>query len=412
MQDKADVLVLCQLFYPELVSTGQTLTELCEVLDEMGIGVEVLCARPTVMRLERDVPREITHRGIRIRRVWGTSFPKLNLFGRLANQLTYAASTFLHLLFHRRRRPILVLTNPPFLALACAVLSKFGLGNRYVYVIFDVYPDTAVSLGVIAGNGLLARFWEWVNGVSYRHADKVVVIGRCMKGVIQRKLERHGVPEQGKLEVIHMWSDDGRIHPVAKSDNPYVRKWSLDGKFVVAYFGNMGRFHDLETIMEAARRLRGDDGIAFLFVGEGHKKVWSMEFARSHGLANCQFHTYVDREDLTYSLTCCDVGLVSLTKGQEGLSVPSKTYAMMAAAAPIIALLDQSSEVAKVLQECDCGIVMEPGDADSLVAAILSLYSDRLWASRLGANGRRAIDERYNLKSAAEAYGKIIRELN
>ena len=51
----------------------------------MGVDIEVVCAPPTIIDRKTRVPRHIEHRGIRIKRVWGTRFPKLNIFGDIEN---------------------------------------------------------------------------------------------------------------------------------------------------------------------------------------------------------------------------------------------------------------------------------------------------------------------------------------
>jgi len=400
-----ELLVLCQIFYPELVSTGQTLTELCEELVGMGVDIEVVCAPPTITDRKTRVPGYMEYQGIRIKRVWSTRFPKLNIFGRIINQLTYAFSVFFHLLRDTSKRPILVLTNPPFLAVICGLLRMFG-GKPYIYLIFDVYPDTAVKLGVLREGGLLSRLWNLSNRFTFKHASVIVVIGGCMQEVIRGKLDASS--SEGKIKPIHVWSDDRLIHPVPREENPFIKSWGLEGKFVVGYSGNMGRFHDMETIMEAARALKEHEDIVFLFVGEGHKKEWMMECVNKWRLSNCRFHTYVDRKDLGFSLSCSHVGLVSLATGQEGLSVPSKTFGLMAAGVPVIAVISSSSEIARVLDEEGCGIVVMPGDVDGLTGSILSLYEDRRRLESMSRNARQAVDRKYNLKSAAKAYYELI----
>lgn len=401
------LLVLCQLFYPELISTGQTLTELCEELVGMGIDIEVVCAPPTIIDRKTRIPRHIEYRGIHIKRVWGTRFPKLNIFGRIINQATYASSVFFYLLRDTSKRPILVLTNPPFLAVICGLLRMLG-GKPYIYLIFDVYPDTAVKLGVLDEGGLLSRLWNLSNSFTFKYASAIVVIGRCMQEVIRKKLDATSVD---KIQPIHVWSDDKLIQPIPREENPFIKNWGLEGKFVVSYSGNMGRFHDMETIMEAAKILKERKDIVFLFIGEGHKKQWILEFADKWQLANCQFHSYVDREDLGFSLSCAHVGLVSLAIEQEGLSVPSKTFGLMAAGVPVIAVMSYSSEIARVLDEEECGIVVKPGDVEELTNSILSLYEDRRKLELMSRNARQAVDGKYNLKSAAKAYYELIRGL-
>lgn len=402
------ITVLCLLFYPELISTGQSLTELAEELAARGVDIEVTAGPPTFVRRREATPRTMEHRGIRIRRLWGTRFPKLQLGGRVLNQLSFALSALVDQVVHRRRAPILVLTEPPFLAWSCAVLRALRWGPPYVYVIFDVYPDTAVNLGVLRAGGLVARSWDRANRFTLRHAEQIVVIGRCMRDVIAAKV---GTTVADRIRLIPIWADEANIRSCAASPNPYVPRWDLANKFVVGYFGNMGRFHDLETIMEAANLLRDRREIVFLFVGEGHKKRYAIDYVRRQELGNCRFHTYVPREDLGYALATAAIGLVSLARGQEGLSVPSKAFGLMAAGIPVIAVMNRSSEVARVVEEADCGVVVAQGESARLAEEIVRLQHDPGRLGRLGQNAARAIHEKYSLALAADEYLKLIADL-
>ena len=413
MSTNLQLLVLCQLFYPELVSTGQTLTELCEELVDMGLDIEVVCAPPSIVNPREKVPKYLEHNGICIKRVWATNFPKLNFIGRVVNQITYAGSVFFYLLFDRTRRPILVLTNPPFLAFFCALLRKFKIGNPYIYLIFDVYPDTAINVGILKEKSFLSRLWELINKVSFKYASKIIVIGRCMKDIIDSKVNKYGIDFKDKIQMIHIWSDDKIIRKIAKDKNPYIEKWNLKDKFVVLYSGNMGRFHDMETIMEVAKNsMASYKDIVFLFVGEGYKKSWMMEFAKKYNLTNCQFHPYVERKDLGNMLSCANIGLVSLSEGQEGLSVPSKTFGLMAAGIPVIGIMSPFSEIARIFVEEKCGIVVKTRDVEDLKNTIITLYNDYESLEAMSENARRAIDTKYNLCTAAKLYMEIIEEIN
>jgi glycosyltransferase involved in cell wall biosynthesis len=405
------LLILCQLFYPELVSTGQTMTEFAEQLAALGVEVEVLCGPPTILGRRQRVPKHLLHRGIRVRRVWGTRFPKLSLVGRILNQLTFACAAFLHLLLSRPKKPILVLTNPPFLAMGCALLRRLKLGPPYLYLVFDVYPDTAVRLGLLRKGGWIARLWDRLNRFAYRHAAAIVVIGRCMKDVVEPKLQATGLDASDKLHHLPVWCDDLAIRATASPRAGLAEECQVANKFVVGYFGNMGRFHDLETIMEAAELLKDQADIAFLFVGEGHKKQWAIHRARERGLDNCRFHPYVPREDLGHLLALADLGLVSLLEGQEGLSVPAKTYGLMAAGVPVLAIVPATSEIARMVEETACGARIPPGDHHALAQRILELKHDPAQARAMGIRGTRAIEQRYNLKNICHRYMDLIADI-
>jgi glycosyltransferase involved in cell wall biosynthesis len=340
--------------------------------------------------------------------VGGTKFPKLNLVGRVINQVTFVASSFFYLLFHPSKKPILVVTNPPFLAIACAFLRLLGIGGPYIYLIHDVFPDSAVNLGVLKKDGLIVRVWNCFNKLIFKHAAAIIVIGRCMQYVVLQKLKSYGINSQDKVHKVHIWSDDRLIRSALGKPNPIISRWHLDGKFVVGYFGNMGRLHDMETIMVAAKALNDNSDIVFLFVGEGHKKQAIMEYANKHDLSNCQFHSYVDREHLGYLMYSADIGIVSLAQGQEGLSVPSKTFGLMAAGVPVVVVVSCASEIAMIVQEEQCGVVVEPGQGEMLAKCIIELRSDRERLQMMGRNGSMAIDTKYNLKKASKKYFNLI----
>lgn len=399
------VLIVTQLFYPELVSTGQTLTELAEVLrNEMDI--EVWCARPTVIKDKRSVEGGIDYKGIKIKRLFSTQFSKDNVLLRVLNQTTFAASLAIQLIRQRPEEPVLVLTNPPFIAPLFGIYSLLG-GGPYVYLVFDVYPETAILLDVIDERGLIARGWNALNAVSFSTASKIIVIGRCMKEVVEAKLDEG---ERSKIEVIPVWADDRRISSDRRR-GIFRERWGLGDRLVVGYAGNMGRFHDMETIMEAAHSLREHEDICFLFVGEGYKKKWCMEFVENRGLRNCIFQTYVDREELGALLNDFDVGLVSLLAGQEGLSVPSKTFGLMAASKPTIAVMSGRSEIARILVESKAGLVVDPGDAAGLERCVLELRDGHERRRNMGRNARAALEEKYSLEAISARYSRLLRQV-
>jgi len=406
MRPRRELLIICQLFYPELLSTGQTMTELAEVLSVKGVDVEVWCGQPTVTGDLGKLARRMVHQGIRIQRLRGTQFPKLNTVGRVVNQLTFASSVLVNVAIRRPQKPLLVLTNPPFIAPICALNRLLG-GAPYAYLVFDVYPDTAVNLDVLSEGSLLARVWEKTNKLSYRFASKTIFIGRCMEDIVRPRLPRKA---RERSVIIPVWADDPAISATT-GVSPFVQRWGLDGKFVVGYSGNLGRFHDMETPMEAARHLRDHHDIQFLFVGEGYKKDACIRFAENHGLDNCRFETYVPREELGHLLHTFDAGMVTLLGGQEGLSVPSKTFGLLAAGTPVLGVMSPRSEIARILDERECGFNIRPGDVDGLVDAILKLKKDRKLAAKFSRNGKRAVQEKYGLQAVADRYVDLLAEM-
>jgi len=396
------VTILCQLVYPELVSTGQTITELAVELKKMGTEVSIYAAQPSIDPYRKKTKKHLHYQGVTIQRLWSTQFPKVNVLGRLINTVTFLVSSFIKLLFDKSNDPILVLTNPPFLGWVCAVIQAIKK-RPFIYLIFDVYPETAISTGVLSPNSLVSKLWRALNRMTYERATHIIVIGRCMQRVIESYVS---TPE--KIIRTHVWADDKHIMETQADPTLFRKEWKLDQQFIILYSGNIGRFHDIETIIEAAERLKNHPNIHFLFVGEGHKKKWAISEVERRQLKNVSFKTYVSKKNLPHLLAMADVGLVSLLENQVGNSVPSKTFGLMAASVPILGILPQKSEIAHVINEEQCGTTSPPGNSKSLSHSILNLIKHPNELKEMGQKGQCAIQQTYNLNESARIINKVI----
>ena len=209
------------------------------------------------------------------------------------------------------------------------------------------------------------------------------------------------------LRVVANWADGTAIRPTVSGVGSLRRDGDLAGKFVVGYSGNLGRAHDCETLLAAARLLEKSPDVAFQFVGGGY------HFAnlRAAGLANLRVKGYVPEEQLGESLAVCDVHLVTLLPAFEGLIVPSKFYSIAAAGRPVIFIGDAEGEIARAIAAQDCGLSVAAGDGAALARAIEDLRAspDRLQA--MGARARSAFEREWDRPIALARWREIIAEL-
>lgn len=178
--------------------------------------------------------------------------------------------------------------------------------------------------------------------------------------------------------------------------------------YVVMYSGNFGLGHDVDTMLAAAAALVDDDSIRFVFAGGGKKKTLVDDFVRSRKLHNCVLAPYQPRENLDAALSCGDVHIATLLEGVEGIMVPSKLFGIMAAERPTVFVGHPSAELARVLAEYDCGIVVRQGDTAALVDAIRGLATDDARRTRMGANARRALIEVFDRNKACETWRALL----
>jgi glycosyltransferase involved in cell wall biosynthesis len=400
--------LLCQHFYPEMISTGMHMTELALGLRRRGWEVTVVCAQPT-LDLDGDaarVPEVMEYEGIRILRVTATGSHARGLIQRLVFAGTYLASTCAAV--WRLRRDIdgfLVTTNPPFLGLV-GRLARAALGKPYVLLVYDVYPDIAFRMGVLRDRSPLTWIWERVSRFMLNGARAVVVIGGDMAACVRRKLRP---THWGRLRVIANWADEDVVAPAKTRDNPFRVEHGLQDRIVVQYSGRLGATHNLEPLIYAAALVR-ERRIFIQIIGGGAKKLRLQQLVGELGLDNVQFLPYQPRERLGDVLSAADLAVVCLEGRFTGLSVPSKAYGVMASATAILGFLDPESEIGRTVVENDCGVVLPDPTGEDVADLIRELVRDPERLKRMGENGYRAFRSQYTLSLAADRYSRLLEQ--
>ncbi len=404
------VLLINQAYYPDVAATAQHAHDLATHLVAHGHDVDVIASRSLYGKAGATLPRNETIAGVHVHRVARSLFGKAGNVGRAIDfVLFYVAATWRAF---RVTRPDVVVcfTTPPLIALV-GVLLQAARRCRYVYWIMDLYPDLAVTCGVLREGGLLTRLFDRISLLCIRRADRVVVLGRCMRDRVTGKHADDPRVDPSRVIHIGVWSDQDEVRPIPRESNPYRDEWQLGGRFVVMYSGNFGIGHDFSTMLGAVERLRDDDRVLFAFVGDGKRKAEVERSVRDRKLTNVVIFGYQPRERLHASLSCADVHLVTLREGLEGCIVPCKLFGAMAAGRPTIFIGHPSSEIARVLVDHECGVTVREGDVDSLVAAIRGLLDDPSRATGLGERARAAMRDAYDRHHACEAWRCLLEEV-
>jgi glycosyltransferase involved in cell wall biosynthesis len=399
---------LTQYFYPDVASTAQLLTELAEDLSKYGLRVEVFTAQPSYNKSQKLLTAE-NYNGIIIRRVWNTHFHRSNILGRLLNEFTFVISLIFALFFARLEKGVFLIgTNPPLLPVVGLILKRIKK-FPYIYFIYDIYPDIAVKLGYLSKNSILTKFFEAVNRRALVNADKIIVIGECIKDVIEKKVLNYPQCKK-KIEVIHNWADEKKIFPVPKESNRFIKEHGLEGKFVILHSGNLGISYPLELLIEAANKLKSKN-IIFLFIGNGGKKPILEKMAKEMELKNVKFLPYQDKGVLSYSLSSGDVSIVTMEEEMEGLRVPSKLYSFLAAGRPILGIVPKKSEVALIVERAKCGLIVELNDADRFCSTIEYLYNNQSLLAEFSVNARKYFESNFTRSMATKKYLEVIKSV-
>jgi colanic acid biosynthesis glycosyl transferase WcaI len=375
------VIFVNRFFSPDHSATSQMVSDLAFHLAGRGWEVGAITSRQRYDDANATLAAKETVRGVAVRRVWSTRFGRHFLPGRAVDYATFYLSA-LFAMMNERGATIVAMTDPPMLSVVSVAAAALGGVARpragaptLVNWLQDLFPEVATALGIRVPT-FVRRIRDW----SLRKARRNVVIAESMRAP--------------NAVVIHNWAD-ASLQPL---DVPHHR-------FVVGYSGNLGRAHDVSTMLGAMNRLRQDD-VELVVTGGGAK----LDEVRAANLPNVRLEPYAPRERLSESLSAADAHLVTMLPETEGLVVPSKFYGILAVGRPVLFVGARDGELARMVREHGCGIAIESGDADGLAHAIRELASDREAARAMGRRGRALYEERFAPPIAFAKWEEVLRD--
>jgi len=401
------IAVLCPHFAPDTAPTGEVITRIVHELADLGHELHVVTALPWYRAHEvepgwqgRLVRRERT--------AWGSitrvhPFPgddKRNLLRRAIGFAGFSALAGLASLPGGRVDAVLAMSPPLTMGLTgwCSHLVRRG---PLVFNIQDVFPDAAVETGAITDRRIIALA-RWLERLSYQRAAAVTVLSDDLRDNVVAKMR----PERRlDVHVIPNFVDTEFITPLPRT-TAFRRELGIGDEPVVMYAGNVGFSQSLEMVIDAAREV--PDAI-FVLNGDGAARE-SLE-RRAAGLANVRFSGYQPKERVPEVLATGDLHLVPLRAGLGRVSVPSKTYSILAAGRPVLAAIDPDTEVPRMLAASGGGIAVAPDDPAALVAGLRLLIDEPARREAMGAAGRQWVEGAASPHAVALAYESLFRQL-
>lgn len=403
------ILLFHMRFNPDLTGTAPLVTQLAEDLVKNGDEVEVIASLPHYGR--KDVhPDFRDHRGLfhvsehKGARIWRTPVyvpPKPTIFHRALNYLSYTILSVVAGL-RAKKADVVLAVNPPITTTFSAWIAAKLHRAPLVVGIQDVWPDCVILVGQLKGN-LMIKISYLMERIQYKIADRVIVLSQSMKDNLTVKKE---VPEE-KIAIIPNWADLDVVKPLPKK-NSFRAGLDFQDRFIVLFAGNHGFIAALESVLEAAKLLRDNSEIGFLFVGEGNVKKGLVEDAEAENLPNVRFLSTQPAELLPEVLASADIGLVTLRSTLGELNVPSKVYSLMAAARPILAAVPENSEITTLVRDTNCGVCIAPEDPQKLAKAVLDVYNRYTEIEPLGENGRNYLEKNITRYNQTQAYRQTI----
>jgi len=308
--------------------------------------------------------------GIRVVRVWSYITANEGLLRRTLDYLSFMVSATIAGLF--LPRPDIIVATSPQLFTACAGYALSRLKRApYVFELRDLWPESIKAVGVMQ-DSILIRALERLELFLYRKAIGVVAVTNAFR----RNLASRGI-DAGKVAVITNGVELSRFSPRAP-DHELRRQLGLEGKFVAGYVGTHGLAHGLETVLEAARRVRelpDGDRYRFILLGDGANKKALVRSAQQMGIDNVLFLDTVSKKDVPRYWSLLDVSIIHLRASELFETViPSKLFECMGMGIPVAHGV--AGESAQIVEQHGVGLVFPSGDAAALAQVVQRFAND------------------------------------
>lgn len=390
------VMVIGINYAPDLIGVAKYNTEFCESLAARGHDVRVVTAPPYYP--DWKVPPGYRSAWYTRQRLDGVNVIRAPIYvpgrpsgaKRLLHHASFLLSAAIPVLWSaiRWRPDIVFAVAPSLLSAPIGALAARMTGATSWLHVQDMEVDAAFELGLLrkgtATHRLMLGVERWILGAF----DRVSTISPQM----MRCLEQKGIAPE-RLRKFRNWIDTSVIVP-GSSQTSFRSELRLKPSDIVAlYSGAMSNKQGLELVIEAAAATRNSHpSLQFVLCGNGPVKPALIQMAG--GLSNVHFLDLQPQERVSELLNTADIHLLPQKTQISDLVLPSKLAGMLASGRPAVAMAAPGTGIA--LEMNGTGLVIPPGDAKALAAAVIQLAGDEAMRARLGAVARARAEQKWD----------------
>lgn len=305
--------------------------------------------------------RKETVRGVKVIRAFIIPRGQGGTIRLLLNYLSYFLSSLMVSirlgLFGKFDRVLIHETSPVMIGVPAVIVKKLQKIPLCFWVL-DLWPESLQAAGGVNNPwvlGMFRRMTTWI----YRHSDKILMSSKGFESSILEKGDF-----ANKLVYFPNWADK------ALEGHGSYQLPALPNGFIAMFAGNMGEAQDFDHIMSAAKLLKDERHIHFVFVGDGRKRPWVEAYRDKYGLQETvhwvgrhpveAMPSFFEKADVML-MTLKDVSIFNLT-------APAKLQAYMSASKPILAMMN--GEGPRIVAEAECGRSVPAADAEALAKTL------------------------------------------
>lgn len=342
--------------------------------------------------------------GVTLRILKGPGYRKNVSYQRIRHQKHFA-NKFYRLAMECDAPDLIICTVPTLEAAEVAV--RFANKHK-IPVIIDIrdeWPDELVDLAPKPLRGI-ARL------LLYSYFKRMKYICQNATGIIavSESYLDYGLSFAKR----QLGSNDG-VFPLGYSSNRIdeeklaeARKWWKkqgvdEGAFICCFFGTIGKFFNLETVIEAAKILSREFQIQFVLCGDGSNLDRYKRLAS--GSESVLFPGWVDAPKISALMEIADIGLAPYAASTR-MSLPNKPFEYFAGGLPVVSSIQ--GELKQILNEYDCGRTYEPDSVESLCAVLRELYASETLRIDMGKRAKKLLEEKFSIEHISSELNEYI----
>jgi glycosyltransferase involved in cell wall biosynthesis len=297
-------------------------------------------------------------------------------------------------------------TTPPIFQAVSAWFVAWIRRKPFLLEVRDLWPEFGVSMGVLK-NPVVIALGRWLEKFLYARATHILVNSPAYKEYMVGK----GVPEK-KITFIPYGTDVDMFNPHVDGSS-IRRELGLQDKFVVLYTGALGQANDIDTILQAAKRLGAEDKIRFVLFGDGKERPRLRHEAEQMKLSNIIFAGVRAKKEMPRVVASADVCLAILQDiPMFRTTYPNKVFDYMAAGRATVLVIDGVSR--QLIESSNGGVFVQPGNDELLAKTILELSNDSVRVKQMGQNAReylvKHLDRRDKLTETLDLLEGLVRK--
>lgn len=365
------ILLVHRFFYPDSPPYAKILDDMRQFFITEGHTVDVLSSKPSYkkndrLKQEKFVTKETVNSTIFRLPVLKSNKESLN---KLFNFLWFPFVVFCFLLFKKKYDIVTVSTNPPVLLAFSVALAAKIKGFKLIYHCMDIHPE----IGNISGefkNKTIFNILKKMDNFTCRTASKIVVLSSDMKN----SLLKRDPSLETKIEIINNYdlSDGEKSTETFFTEEKGIKR--------IVFTGNLGRFQNLESLINAIKTYGCIENFELIFVGEG-KSLNSLKELAS-GFDCIKFIPHQPVSVARKIIEEAHMGIVSLENEIIKYAYPSKTMTYLAEGTPILVCVTNKCDLSTFILENKLGIVVNPDKEKEIYEAFKKLVDNKIYFNK------------------------------